>query len=70
MAHRIAFVIQVLQQEPADPNTWDLNVGDDVTGAYPLNVRRAVEGLPLSKEVTSLAQVTARQPAAVTSKAG
>lgn len=41
VADGIAFAIEVLQYEPAYPNTGNLNVGDDVTGAYTLNVMRA-----------------------------
>jgi hypothetical protein len=33
MAGGIAFTFEVLQYEPAYPNTRDLNIGDDVTGA-------------------------------------
>jgi hypothetical protein len=54
LADGIAFAIEVFQQEPAYPNTRYLNVGEDVAGAHHVNVVRAVEGLPLGKEVSGL----------------
>lgn len=50
--YRCSTAIEILQYEPADPDTGHLNVGHNLASAYALDSTAAVEVLALGEEVT------------------